>query len=479
MNREGFLTAPQILLRPLFRITAKTQMRSRIICTLVLMSLLVASPIFANNAVLPSGAGSALNLNQPIVGMAGTPSGGGYWLVARDGGIFAFGDAQFYGSTGGMRLNQPIVGMAATPSGRGYWLVASDGGIFTFGDAQFYGSTGAIRLNQPVVGMASTPSGAGYWLVARDGGIFTFGTAQFYGSTGGHRLNQPIVGMAAAPGGGYWLVASDGGIFTFGTAQFYGSTGSMRLVQAVVGMASTQTGRGYWLVAADGGIFSFGDAAFYGSTGGGCLGSSTVSISSSSSFAGYFSATTNGQARAFSPSHSASCAGATSSGSGSGSGSTSGNTGSAAENAVAADMFNRVNAERSARGLPALRWSSSLASNARNWSVSMGVNNNFTHSNIRPLLDQYQTAAENIGVGGQGTRAGAIHTAWMNSTGHRVNLLARNLDVIGIGVYCAADGKMWATQQFGRYPNSGLPSGFGPTPSVNPITQGDGSGPTC
>ncbi|HMS25191.1 MAG TPA: hypothetical protein PKB15_05845, partial [Acidimicrobiia bacterium] len=83
MNREGFLTAPQILLRPLFRITAKTQMRSRIICTLVLMSLLVASPIFANNAVLPSGAGSALNLNQPIVGMASTPSGAGYWLVAR------------------------------------------------------------------------------------------------------------------------------------------------------------------------------------------------------------------------------------------------------------------------------------------------------------------------------------------------------------------------------------------------------------
>ena len=36
----------------------------------------------------------------------------------------------------------PIVGMAATPTGRGYWLVASDGGIFTFGDASFHGSTG-------------------------------------------------------------------------------------------------------------------------------------------------------------------------------------------------------------------------------------------------------------------------------------------------------------------------------------------------
>ena len=34
--------------------------------------------------------------------------------------------------------------MAVTPDGGGYWLVASDGGIFTFGDAQFYGSTGGI-----------------------------------------------------------------------------------------------------------------------------------------------------------------------------------------------------------------------------------------------------------------------------------------------------------------------------------------------
>jgi hypothetical protein len=38
--------------------------------------------------------------------------------------------------------------------GNGYWLVAADGGIFTFGDAQFFGSTGAIRLNRPIVGMA-------------------------------------------------------------------------------------------------------------------------------------------------------------------------------------------------------------------------------------------------------------------------------------------------------------------------------------
>ena len=39
-----------------------------------------------------------------------------------------------------MTLNSPIVGMAPTPSGAGYWMVASDGGIFSFGNAGFHGS---------------------------------------------------------------------------------------------------------------------------------------------------------------------------------------------------------------------------------------------------------------------------------------------------------------------------------------------------
>jgi len=76
-------------------------------------------------------------------------------------------------------------------------ISASDGGIFPFGDAGGYGSTGNIRLNKPIVGMAAAPDGRGYWLVASDGGIFPFGHAFGYGSTGGQHLNAPIVGMAA------------------------------------------------------------------------------------------------------------------------------------------------------------------------------------------------------------------------------------------------------------------------------------------
>ncbi|HEX3840380.1 MAG TPA: hypothetical protein VHU85_06295 [Acidimicrobiales bacterium] len=264
---------------------------------------------------------------------AAQPSGG-YYEVATDGGVFAFGTASFFGSMGGRPLNKPIVGMAATPGGKGYWLVASDGGIFAFGDAGFYGSTGSLTLNKPIVGMAATPNGAGYFLVASDGGIFAFGNARFMGSTGSLTLNQPIVGMALTEGGGgYWLVAQDRGIFNFGNAPFNGSgvcitqcsqgppavgiaanfssiggywitqsdgeTGYFPnnmadfekgffgpgaaipgLVQPVVGVTALKDGSGYWLVAGDGGIFTAGSAPFYGSIGGHPLNAPVVGIAS-------------------------------------------------------------------------------------------------------------------------------------------------------------------------------------------------------
>jgi matrixin len=129
--------------------------------------------------------------------------------------------ATFHGSTGGLHLNQPIVGMAATPSGHGYWFVATDGGMFTYGDAGFFGSAAGQALPAPVVAMAATPDSGGYWLTGADGAVQQFGDARNLGTLAGHPLNQPIVGMASgATLDGFWLVATDGGIFSFnsGTA---------------------------------------------------------------------------------------------------------------------------------------------------------------------------------------------------------------------------------------------------------------------
>lgn len=204
---------------------------------------------------------------SPLLGAVGTPSGTGAWVVARNGGVFAFGDARFLGSMGGTRLNLPMVGMAAAPDGAGYWTVASDGGVFTFGSARFHGSTGDIALNKPIVGMAATPSGRGYWMVATDGGIFAFGDAGFFGSTGAIVLNQPIVGMAPTPSGrGYWMVAVDGGIFAFGDARYFGSLPESKKVPAggVRGIRAAPSGRGYWMVDGAGTVSPFGDAADFG-----------------------------------------------------------------------------------------------------------------------------------------------------------------------------------------------------------------------
>ena len=105
----------------------------------------------------------------------------------------------FHGSTGSMVLNKPIVGMAATPDGGGYWLVASDGGVFSFGDAGFYGSVPGqgIVAQVPVEGIVATPDGGGYWIVGKDGALYAYGDASFLGSLTGDSLAAPII--AAAP----------------------------------------------------------------------------------------------------------------------------------------------------------------------------------------------------------------------------------------------------------------------------------------
>ncbi|HUA94588.1 MAG TPA: hypothetical protein VMB82_03580 [Acidimicrobiales bacterium] len=159
------------------------------------------------------GSTSRLHLNKPILGIASTPSGNGYWLVAADGGVFGFGGAAYYGSVPGLGINlsKPIVGIASTPSGNGYWLVAADGGVFGFGGAAFYGSLAAINLHAPIVGITTTHSGMGYWLDSSDGGVFALGDAEFFGSTPASAGS--IVGplFPTPDQRGYWLSTSSQG----------------------------------------------------------------------------------------------------------------------------------------------------------------------------------------------------------------------------------------------------------------------------
>jgi hypothetical protein len=215
------------------------------------------------------GSTEGVALNAPIVDLAAAPDGSGYWEVASDGGVFAFGGATYAGSLGDIRLNAPIVGMAPTPSGRGYWLVAGDGGVFTFGDAPFLGSTGGASSGDRTVGIASAPIGLGYWLVTANGTVTGFGTAVQRGDLSTNRQPHPAVGIAPTPrADGYWLATSDGGVFTFGTATYAGSLGGQRIDEPVAGIESGT--KGYWLTTRDGAVYSYGGAPFSGAAANAC-----------------------------------------------------------------------------------------------------------------------------------------------------------------------------------------------------------------
>ncbi len=173
---------------------------------------------------------------SPIVAMAATPDGRGYWLASADGVVFHFGDARSYGSAAADYFKKPIVAMAATPDGRGYWLASADGVVFHFGDARSYGSAAADYFKKPIVAMAATPDGRGYWLASADGVVFHFGDARSYGSAAADHFKKPIVAMAATPDGrGYWLASADGVVFHFGDARSYRSS-SLRSHQTVAGI---------------------------------------------------------------------------------------------------------------------------------------------------------------------------------------------------------------------------------------------------
>ncbi|MCI2976132.1 MAG: hypothetical protein MP439_08660 [Ferrimicrobium sp.] len=221
-----------------------------------------------------TGLSGARPLNAPVVGVASTPDGKGYWLVAADGGVFDFGDAHFYGSTytygitglsGARPLNAPIVGIASTRDGKGYWLVAADGGVFDFGDATYQGSAyskgftglgGAHPLAAPVVGIASTPDGNGYWLLEANGTVLSFGAAQFYGDVSKSAAGgAKFVGIVASPTGqGYTVLAADGATYGFGDAP---STGSIKANPAAVAIIQGPNGQGYSIILSNGQAVGF------------------------------------------------------------------------------------------------------------------------------------------------------------------------------------------------------------------------------
>jgi uncharacterized protein YkwD len=151
---------------------------------------------------------------------------------------------------------------------------------------------------------------------------------------------------------------------------------------------------------------------------------------------------------------------------------------------LASDLFNRLNAERQARGLAALEWDSDLARVAGDWSAHMASTGNFAHRDLGaagslPGMAKFSALGENIAwVEGYPSMGNQLHVGWMKSEGHRANMLQRGFDSVGIGVVCSG-GRAWATQNFGRLDSSSAPSMSSSTPAEEPIVATRNDGVRC
>lgn len=104
------------------------------------------------------------------------------------------------------------------------------------------------------------------------------------------------------------------------------------------------------------------------------------------------------------------------------------------------EVFNLINNQRTQNGLSALKIDSEVQKVARIKAQDMVNNNYFSHTSptygspfdmLKSYKVSYNTAGENIA--GNSSNSGAVN-AWMNSSGHRANILNKSFNYTGIGV---------------------------------------------
>ena len=150
-----------------------------------------------------------------------------------------------------------------------------------------------------------------------------------------------------------------------------------------------------------------------------------------------------------------------SSNSGTGGSSSSGNTSSSTEtsnmNSDEKEEFDLINKQRTNNGLAALKNDSEVQRVARIKAQDMVDNNYFSHTSptygspfdmLKSFKISYKTAGENIA--GNSSNSSAV-TAWMNSSGHKANILNSNFNYTGIGVVSSPKyGKMYVQLFIGK-----------------------------
>ena len=122
---------------------------------------------------------------------------------------------------------------------------------------------------------------------------------------------------------------------------------------------------------------------------------------------------------------------------------------------LAKEVVAIVNQERAKQGLAPLKDNWQLARVARYKSEDMRDKNYFSHTSptygspfdmMKNFGIRYMAAGENIAMGQQ--TPASVMNSWMNSPGHRANILSKNFTEIGVGVAKSKSGTIYWTQQF-------------------------------
>ncbi len=155
----------------------------------------------------------------------------------------------------------------------------------------------------------------------------------------------------------------------------------------------------------------------------------------------------------------------------------------ARERAIAAELVDKVNDERAARGIGPLAVHPDLTIAAADWARQEAIAGDQTHAPWGQVAPGW-TGGENLnyarGVAADGTdhtSAQSLHLAWMRSDGHRDNMLWVDWTHVGIAVECDAAGGIWVVARFGR-PDDGRattdPAAYptGPSPLTHPEPTG-------
>ena len=145
------------------------------------------------------------------------------------------------------------------------------------------------------------------------------------------------------------------------------------------------------------------------------------------------------------------------------------------ENQIESVIFAEHNEARAAAGLPPLTLLDDIDPIAEAHTRAMAASGGLYHSNISRLIDEFPNhwwAGENVlvtfGAGGTATRL------WLDSPGHRANLLATKATHMTVAVHCGGDGRLWATVQLveNRQAPTATPT-FTPSDQARQLTCSD------